>query len=147
VLETHDRVDLERLQQFADSMSDSPTSQPAYRLSKLASVFVSVATVYIKAREQNAHNEHIEPQKSTPVTAPDYTSAELYQHPLTYSMPAWAPINPLLHALGFSEDQSLNIDGASDENANLENWFNGNQHIMGLLEDDLSYLDSPDLTF
>jgi hypothetical protein len=123
-------------------MSDSPTSQPAYKVSRLATVFVNVATVYIESREQDAHNERIEQQMSAPLASHDYSSAEFYQSITTYPIPAWAPIDPLLHALGFAEHQSLHMDGASGTNANLENWFNGNQYITGLLEDDLSYLDS-----
>jgi hypothetical protein len=148
VLKTHDRVDLERLQQFAESMSDSPTSQPARKVSRLASVFVSVATVYIESRQEDARNERVEQQKSANLTAHDYTSGEIYQNTATiYPPPLWAPINPLLQALGFAEDQSLNMDGDPGANANLKIWFNGNQHITGLLEDDLSYLDTADLTF
>jgi len=131
VLKTHDRVDLERLQEFAESMSDCPTSQPAHKVSRLASVFVSIATVYIESREQVACNARIELQRSAPLTAQDYTSADVYQQTTPYPMLAWAPMNPLLHALGFPEDLSLDMDGASGANANLENWFNGNQHIMG----------------
>jgi hypothetical protein len=56
-------------------------------------------------------------------------------------------MNSLLHALGFAEDPSLNMDGASGANETLENWFNWNQHIMGLLEDDLSYLGTVNFTF
>jgi hypothetical protein len=147
VLKTHDRADLGRLQVFAESMSDSPTSQPAYKVSRLASVFVSVLTVYIESKEQEARHQSVDPHKPTPLTGQDYTSAGVYQQTTSYPTPAWAPISPLLHALGFAEDLSLNIDGASVESANLENWFNGNQHIMGLLEEDLSYLDTAAMNF
>ncbi|KAI9685189.1 MAG: hypothetical protein M1822_004776 [Bathelium mastoideum] len=128
VLTTRDRSDLERLQDFAESMSDCPTSHSAYKVSRLASVFVNVATVYIESREQ----EVVEPQRTTSPTAQNHTSTDM---------------DTFLHALGFAEDPSLNVDGAAGTNANLENWFNGNQHIMGLLEDDLSYLDPAALNF
>ncbi|KAI9654358.1 MAG: hypothetical protein M1821_006674 [Bathelium mastoideum] len=143
VLTTRDRSDLERLQDFAESMSDCPTSHSAYKVSRLASVFVNVATVYIESREQ----EVVEPQRTTSPTAPNYTSTDIYQQTTANPMPAWAPMDTFLHALGFAEDPSLNVDGAAGTNANLENWFNGNQHIMGLLEDDLSYLDPAALNF
>jgi hypothetical protein len=147
VLKTYDRVDLERLQQFAESMSDSPTSKPAYKVSRLASVFVSVATAYVESKERDARNERIEQPNPASLTSLDYTSAGLYQHTATDQMPIWAPIDPLIHALGFAEDQPGNMNGSSGANVSLENWFNGNQHIMGLLEDDLSYLDTATLTF
>ncbi|KAL9071511.1 MAG: hypothetical protein Q9157_005439 [Trypethelium eluteriae] len=147
VLTTHDRSDLERLQDFAESMSDCPTSHSAHKVSRLASVFVNVATVYIESREQEARSARIEPQKTTPPTAQDYTSTEIYQQTTANPMPAWAPMDTFLHALGFAEDPSLDMEGPAGANANLENWFNGNQHIMGLLEDDLSYLDPAILNF
>ncbi|KAL9093860.1 MAG: hypothetical protein Q9165_003783 [Trypethelium subeluteriae] len=147
VLTTHDRSDLERLQYFAESMSDSPTSHAAHKVSKLASVFVNVATVYIESREQEVRSARIEPQETAPPTTQDYTSTDIYQQMTADQMPAWAPMDTFLQALGFAEDPSLNMDGTASTNANLENWFNGNQHIMGLLEDDLSYLDPAALNF
>jgi hypothetical protein len=128
-------------------MSNSPPSQPARKVSRLASVFVSVATVYIESRNQEALSEGIQLQKPAPLTAQDYASAGNYPQTTTYAMPTWTPTSPFLHALGFSDDPSLSIDGVSGAKANLENWFNGNQHIMGLLEDDLDYLDAAALNF
>jgi hypothetical protein len=62
-LRTHDCADLECLQAFAGSISDSPTSQPAHKVSRLASIFVSVAAVYIDSKEQEARNECVKPQR------------------------------------------------------------------------------------
>jgi hypothetical protein len=123
-------------------MFDCPTSQPAQKVSRIASVFVSVATVYIESKEQEARNQ----QPAPPIVQRD-TDTGVYQQTTVYPMPAWAPIDPLLYVLGFAEDSSLNMDGAFGANANSQNWFNGNQHIMGLLEDDLSYLDTAALPF
>jgi hypothetical protein len=103
--------------------------------------------VYIESKVQEAREEHIAPEEPSPVTTHNYTSAGLYQQTMTYPTPAWAPISPLLYALGLAEDLSLSVDETSGLNANLENWFNGNQHITGLLEDDLSYLDPAALNF
>ena len=38
-------------------------SQPAHKVSRLASVFVSVAAVYIDSKEQEARNECVKPQR------------------------------------------------------------------------------------
>ncbi|KAI9692037.1 MAG: hypothetical protein M1820_009572 [Bogoriella megaspora] len=147
VLTTRGPSDLELLQDFAESMSDSPTSHSAYKVSRLASVFVNVATVYIESREQEARSAQVEPQKTAPPTAQDYTSVEAYQQTAINATPALAPMDTYLQALGFADDPLANLDGAAGATANLENWFNGNQHIMGLLEDDLSYLDPAALSF
>jgi hypothetical protein len=87
VLKTHDRVDLERLQQFTELMSDSPTSEPAYKVSGLASVLVSVAALYIESKEQDTHTERIEQLKSVPVTAQYFTSTDSDEHMATHPMP------------------------------------------------------------
>jgi hypothetical protein len=125
-------------------MMDSPPSQPAHKVSMLASVFVNVATVYIESKEQEVRNSHASPQKPTVLAYQNYMNDDIYQQAKTTE---WAPMDPFLHALGFAENPSLSIGAASSANANLENWFNGNQHIMGLLEDDLSYLDDAIMTF
>jgi hypothetical protein len=147
VLTTHDRDDLERLNQFAESMSGCPTSLPASRVAKLAAVFVSVATAYIESREQEANNPQIEPQKSALLNAQQYPGNQFQQQTTAYPMPTWAPIDPFLQVLGFADDPSLNMDGALGSNASLESWFNGNQQIMELLEDDLMYLDPTPVMF
>jgi hypothetical protein len=147
VLTTHDRKDLERLRQFAESMSGCPTSLPASRVAKLASVFVSVATAYIESREQEVDKVQIEPQKSAPLNSQNYMRTNFQQQTTAYPMPTWAPIDPFLHVFGFGDDPALNMDGALGTNASLESWFNGNQQIMELLEDDLMYLDPTPVMF
>lgn len=150
MLTTHDRADLERLQLFAESMSDCHTSRPAQKVFKLASVFVSIATVYVESREQEARSIHSNAQGSTaPVIHNDASNdAGMYQQTTNWQIPTWTPFNPFLDALGFADDPalSMSMDGVS-ATANLENWFNGNQQIMGFLEDDLSYLDTTALNF
>jgi hypothetical protein len=146
VLKTHDRTDLERLQKFAESMLDGSSLQPAHKVSKLACVFVSVATLYIESREQEARKARAGQQKPVvPSSIPDYKMGN--DDNQQTSIPEWAPIDPFLRALGFAEDPSLSMNGVSGATADLENWYNGNQHIMGLLEDDLSYLDDAAMSF
>jgi hypothetical protein len=125
-------------------MSDSPPSRPAHKVYTLASIFVNIATVYMESREQEAAKIPSASQEPTPLNAHEVTNKAVYQPTAPV---AWGPIDPFLHALGFTEDPSLDINGASGTNANLENWFNGTQHIMGLLEDDLGYLDDAVMNF
>ncbi|KAF2672561.1 hypothetical protein BT63DRAFT_450587 [Microthyrium microscopicum] len=105
--------------------------------------------VYIESKEQEARNAFSESQRPLSPNSHSSTNANAnaFPHTTADSMPAYAPIDPLLNALGLAYDPSSSVNGSSGTNADLVNWFNGNQQINGLLEDDLSYLDDFTLNF
>lgn len=166
VLATQGRADLERLQLFATIMAASPTSKPAYKVSRLASVFVDVARIYVDLKEQEAA------KVATAGGSPSVGAVGLYSDQqqsgqdvhlkrqqseqnrpdlATESPNDYTRFDPFLDALGFADQSTSMIDATAVHTwdiggtESIGNWFTGQQHIMGLLEDDLSYLDDPDL--
>lgn len=111
-------------------------SQAAQKIAKLAAVFVNIATVYVESREQETLTV---PSAASVQDQPNVYSIE---PSVDYPMPDWAPLSPFFDAFGLARDLSQSSGQVTDTNASLDNWFMGNQQIIGLLEDDLSFLDS-----
>lgn len=123
-------------------MSNCPTSQAASNISRLASVFVNVAAVYIDLRDREAaKNARTEAEMNTANAENALPNAGPAQQVPMDLYPAWAPFDPLLSSLGFVDDVVQDAERDFIRNVEVEDWFMGNQHIMGLLEEDLNYLD------
>ena len=125
-LTTFSRSDLSLLEDFVESLARYSFSEAAQNMHRLTSVFYRVSKLYIEAKEQERSASFQTQQQQA------YEDAQQFQNSM--------PFNPYLNALGFSAEPAMNSNGLV--NANLGDWLSGNHYMMGLLEDDLSYLDS-----
>ncbi|PTB70258.1 N-terminal binuclear Zn cluster-containing protein [Trichoderma citrinoviride] len=128
VIETSSLVDLKVLQTFVDSLEGARgLSEPIDKLYRLCRVMCDIATFYVEAKGQQL-------QSDNSISIGD--EFEMY-----------------LSQLGFipSDDQAMaNTDtteaGApiqgSGQVAQLADWFVGSRNMIGLLEEDLSQIDS-----
>ncbi|KAG5938245.1 hypothetical protein E4U53_008046 [Claviceps sorghi] len=129
VIETASLDDLRLLQEFVDSLDEArDASETIDKLYRLCQVMCDVAGLYVeaKAKQQQDHN-----------MAPIGDEFEMY-----------------LSQLGFmpTEDQTMvNSSGSNgtsgsatlrSQAAQIADWFSGNRNMMGLLEEDLSHIDS-----
>jgi hypothetical protein len=129
--------DLNLLAAFVDSLKPLPqtTSEGADKLYRLCHVFHQVAKLYVEAKAQEAR-----------------TQAQSQA-----SLTAEAAFDPYLSMLGFAPNQTQYLapdwpataDIAVDwpegidlgSNVNIQDWFSGNSNIMGLLDQDIDYLN------
>lgn len=126
VIETASLDDLRLLQEFVDSLDEArDASETIEKLHRLCQVMCDVAGLYAEAKSQ---------QQEDQTMAPIGDEFEMY-----------------LSQLGFmpSEDQTMaNTNPASGpptlsgQAAQIADWFSGNRNMMGLLEEDLSHIDS-----
>lgn len=136
VIATSDVRDLQRLQEFTKTLqSASEASEAASNFYRLCHIFVQVATLYVEAKTR------AEAIANAAVTNATNEDAGMVDMP-------WGEFDEYLNALGvgpatYQEGTDLGLAPALDPSTSLENWFQGNQYMMGLLEQDLSYLDRP----
>ncbi|KAF4508921.1 hypothetical protein G6O67_005242 [Ophiocordyceps sinensis] len=126
VIETSSLEDLGLLQDFVTSLDGSrESSETIDKLYRLTQVMVDVAGLYVEARTQ---------QQDDQTMAPIGDEFEMY-----------------LGQLGFmpTEDQTLTDapssrgpPGGNGQVAQIADWFSGNRNMMGLLEEDLSHIES-----
>ncbi|KAK5999118.1 hypothetical protein PT974_01507 [Cladobotryum mycophilum] len=126
VIETSSQEDLKVLQDFVDSLEAARSlSEPVDKLYRLCQVMCDVAVVYMEAKSQQQND-----QNSTAIG----DEFDMY-----------------LSQLGFMpiEDQSMANTGdgnapiqGSAQIAQYADWFSGSRNMMGLLEEDLSQIDS-----
>ena len=130
VIETSSLDDLRLLQEFADSLDTArDASETIEKLYRLCQVMCDVASVYVEAKSQ---------QQQDHTMVPIGDEFEMY-----------------LSQLGFmpSEDQTMTNAATaptttsgptplSGQATQLADWFSGNRNMMGLLEEDLSHIDS-----
>lgn len=166
VIATSDLNDLKRLGEFADSLqSATGMTEAAAKFHRLCHIFYQVATQYVEAKARNAAvaSPRIKesPGSKDPVPVP-YPEGHVLglgvpwgDFAMTDSVPL-SEFDQYLGALGFAPQQNgaASNQGTTHQNsgeggdhmaydaAGLENWFQGNQYMMNLLEQDLSYLDT-----
>lgn len=132
-METSNLEDLERLANFVYGLQPvCAVSEPVGKLHRVSQVLLNVANLCIKTRTERQQNPHNQ----------DMTMAEhnidMYLNQLGF-MPQYVPqqTTPL-----YGNSQ---VPVAADFDANqavqLGNWFSGNTHILGLLEEGLSEFD------
>lgn len=134
VIATSNGKDLQRLQDFTRTLqSASEASEAANNFYRLCHVFVQVATLYVEAklRTETATSESIDNAASEDAEMMPWTEFDEYLNALGVGPPA------------FQDGTDIGLGPTLDPSASLENWFQGNQYMMGLLEQDLSYLDRP----
>ncbi|KAL6900133.1 hypothetical protein GGI43DRAFT_58953 [Trichoderma evansii] len=128
VIETSSYADLKVLQDFVDSLEVAKgLSEPIDKLYLLCKVMLDIAKLYVEAKTQQQQDEN--------------------------SIPIGDEFDMYLSQLGFipNEDQvmanaSTNDAGApvqgSGQVSQLADWFFGSRNMIGLLEEDLSQIDS-----
>ena len=128
VIETASLDDLRLLQEFVDSLDEArDASETIDKLYRLCQVMCDVAGLYVEAKSQQQQGHNM---------APIGDEFEMY-----------------LSQLGFmpTEDQTMGNSGSnttagpatlSSQAAQIADWFSGNRNMMGLLEEDLSHIDS-----
>lgn len=162
VIKTGSQPDLDELQAFVATMSQCEQDQPAYKVARMASVLVSVAKIFVEISQPSSatttSNARLISEPHTPapparpvnITQPVETD---YSHlaPST-NAPAWAPFNPFLHALGIADlttvttrppgtTTPIGSTSSSPAETGLELWFNGNQHMMAMLDEDFALFE------
>ncbi|KAK2593570.1 hypothetical protein QQS21_008745 [Conoideocrella luteorostrata] len=127
VIETASLDDLRLLQEFVDSLDEArDASETIDKLYRLCQVMCDVATLYVEAKSQQQQDQTM--------------------------VPIGDEFDMYLSQLGFipSEDQAMtNTNNATSgppilngQAAQIADWFSGNRNMMGLLEEDLSHIDS-----
>ncbi|RDA94922.1 hypothetical protein CP533_0178 [Ophiocordyceps camponoti-saundersi (nom. inval.)] len=128
VIETSSPDDLKPLHEFVASLAESRgCSESVDKLYRLTQVMVDIASLYVEAKSQ---------QQDDQAMVPIGDEFEMY-----------------LSQLGFmpTEDHTMsntpNADGkgltaVNGQVAQIADWFSGNMNMMGLLEEDLSQIDS-----
>lgn len=144
VIATSDLSDLANLQAFLSTLeSAAKRSEAAEKLYHLCFILHRVAALYVEAKSRS--------NVGTP------SNDDFVHWPV-------GELGPYLNALGFAphdmslgtesgfsvggaagtainhEQRSLDSQKGEAQAANLEDWFSGAQHIMGLLEEDLSFI-------
>ncbi|GKT58551.1 fungal specific transcription factor domain-containing protein [Colletotrichum tofieldiae] len=137
VMETRDTADLARLQGFVASIHDAKEfTEASARLYRLFQVLYNVAFRYVEMRNNSQKSELVQ------------TSQEMDKYLTALGFPSAGPSGPeQLPADGGGED-GMNAAGPGPLNqmmwmgnaSQLEDWFYGNQQMMGLVEDDDSLL-------
>ncbi|KAF2759746.1 hypothetical protein EJ05DRAFT_498949 [Pseudovirgaria hyperparasitica] len=122
VLSTQDAGDLQRMEKFVQTLAMGQTTEGSRKMHALCSTLHQVANLYVEGHSQS----------NTPSSAPDQA--------VNISSQAWSALNPYLNTMGFAGGPS--VDSNVVMNNSIGDWWNGNQYMMGLLEDDtLGYLN------
>lgn len=131
IIETSDKEDLKRLEQFVTSLQVSRAVSGAVdKLHRLCRIMCDVAALYVEAKEA-------ENQMADANTTPLGNDFNMYLSQLGFMPPAQPSFDS---AGGDVADGGLDSDmlNASYQAAQLGDWFEGGRHMMGLLEEDLS---------
>lgn len=137
IVETSDEADLRRLADFVESLQPAcATSEAVAKLHRICQVLHNVASLCIRAKAQRQQDPHQRDQDMTMVG----NNIDMYLSQLGF-MPQFGggqqqPAVPGV-AAPFGGDLTAAEFNASQA-TELGNWFSGNTHIMGLVEEDLS---------
>ncbi|KAK4460093.1 hypothetical protein QBC42DRAFT_333594 [Cladorrhinum samala] len=133
IVETSNLEDFERLTNFVNGLQPvCAVSEPVGKLHRVSQVLLNVANLCIKTRIERQQN----PQNQ------DMTMAEhnidMYLNQLGF-MPQYVP----QQTAPLYEDSEMPVAADFDayQATQLGNWFSGNTHILGLLEEGLSEFD------
>jgi len=132
VIETSDREDLQRLEQFADSLQVSRAVSGAVdKLHRLCRIMTDVAALYVEAKEKG--NETAD-ANMTPIG----NDFNMYLSQLGFMPPAQPGFDSGGGDVVAGDEMDSEMLNASYQSAQLGDWFEGGRHMMGLLEEDLS---------
>lgn len=128
VIETSSFADLKVLQDFVDSLEGARgLSEPIDKLYRLCRVMCDIATLYVEAKAQQQQDEN---------SIPIGDEFEMYLSQLGF-----IPTEDQAMANANPNDPGAPIQG-SNQVAQLADWFFGSRNMIGLLEEDLSQIDS-----
>ncbi|KAK4133515.1 hypothetical protein BT67DRAFT_52832 [Trichocladium antarcticum] len=138
VVETSDEADLARLAAFAESLQPvCQASEAVDKLHRICQVLHDVASLCIRARAQRQQD----PLQRDHDMAMVGDNIDLCLSQLGF-MPQYGGAHPPLHGAaalfgaGGGDVPAVDLDASHAHD--LGNWFSGNTHILGLLEEDLS---------
>ncbi|GAB1312466.1 hypothetical protein MFIFM68171_02676 [Madurella fahalii] len=147
VVETSDQDDLRRLADFVDSLQPMRAeSEGVDKLHRICHVLHDVASLCVRARAQRQQDPQLQDQDITMVG----NNIDMYLSRLgfmpQYSQPMHPGTTPAPFGGGSGSGGGGDVEGGMPTTAfsanwqadQLGNWFSGNTHILGLLEEDLS---------
>ncbi|KAL2192487.1 hypothetical protein P885DRAFT_72972 [Corynascus similis CBS 632.67] len=142
IVETSDEQDLRRLADFTDSLQPvCAASEAVAKFHRICQVLHNVASLCIRAKAQRRQDPHDRDHDMAMVG----DNIDMYLSQLGFMPQFGGAGNPL--AGGGASGQFGGGDGgdmpgvgfaAASQASELGNWFSGNTHILGLLEEDLS---------
>lgn len=142
IVETSDEEDLRRLADFTDSLQPvCAASEAVAKFHRICQVLHNVASLCIRAKAQRRQDPHDRDHDMAMVG----DNIDMYLSQLGFMPQFGGAGNPL--AGGGASGQFGGGDGgdmpgvgfaAASQASELGNWFSGNTHILGLLEEDLS---------
>lgn len=129
VIETSDPEDLRRLELFVQSFKGSCDVSPAVdKLYHLSRVLYNVALLYVEAKAQQIVDQNM-------VTIGN--EFDMYLNQLGFMS------NDISMAAGPANNDGDDTTKPMLQTTQLGDWFSGNNHVMGMLEEDLSTFQSP----
>lgn len=131
----HGKDDLLLLAEFVATLrSLEYLSEGVAKLYRLCDIFQKVAELYTQAKIQEANRGNPKRDRSgVPVTEsrqPAIDDIYGYLSTIGFAPPSMEPFDSAL------------VDDAQLDADHLSNWFHGNNSLMGLLEQDLAYMDA-----
>ena len=138
IVETSDAADLRRLADFVDSLQPvCAAAEAVAKLHRICQVLHNVASLCIRAKAQRQQD----PQQRDQDMAMVGDNIDMYLSQLGFMppQPQFGGGHPLQGtAAQFGEGEMAGTGFGGGQANELGNWFSGNTHILGLLEEDLS---------
>lgn len=125
VISTADTTDLVRLRDFVASIADCDFCEGGRKMHHICSMFYRIAKLYVDAKSAQPNES-----QASPVVLHGSTGSTPYSG--TADLNA---LNPYLNAIGFAGDPMLDLN--TELSADVGGWFNGNQFVMSLMENDM----------
>ncbi|GJN81732.1 hypothetical protein PLIIFM63780_005267 [Purpureocillium lilacinum] len=127
IIETSSLDDLKLLQEFVTSLDEArDSSETIEKLYRLCQVMCDVAALYVEAKSQ---------QQEDQTMVPIGDEFEMYLSQLGF-MPSED------QAMAQAQDNGGGPPAVNGQVAQIADWFSGNRNMMGLLEEDLSQIES-----
>jgi len=146
------RTDLARLTTFMKTLRGDEhghTSEAAEKMWRLCAVFHRVAEVFVNGGANGSEGEGEQEVAGVGVIGASMGPGQM-ENVRSEATPGVGQFEPYLNALGMPgvEGHGMGMDyGGYGDNwggdaAGLESWFSGTQHLMGLLEEDLGFIQT-----
>jgi hypothetical protein len=135
IVETSDEADLRRLADFVASLQPvCAFYEAAAKLHRICQVLHNVANLCVRAKAQRQQD----PEQRDHDMAMVGDNIDMYLSQLGFMPQFGGGGNPMATAPPFGGEGEVPAAGFGGSANELGNWFSGNTHIMGLLEQDLS---------
>jgi hypothetical protein len=146
IVETSDGGDLRRLADFVESLQPvCEASEAVAKLHRICQVLYNVASLCIRAKSAQRQQD---PQQRDEDMAMVGSNIDIYLSQLGFipPPPQFGGHPPMPGAPPFADGGEGDVPIAefnASQATELGNWFSGNTHILGLLEEDLSGFEPP----